>query len=139
MSHIRPCERSVSATSSRSTGSSSTWSTRSDSRRSGTGRSRRALWRRLVDDGPEPAEQLDGVDELVEGHRLDDIGVHAELVTPHQILFLGQRHVKGRAAVHHAFAPHLAAMAVNDAAHVGQSDTGTLELVAAVQSLKDAE
>src|SRR5438105_12056017 len=50
-----------------------------------------SLGRRLVDEGPEPAERLDCLDELVKADRLDDVGVHAELIAPHQVLFFARR------------------------------------------------
>ena len=46
--------------------------------------------RRLVEDGPEDAEVLDRLEELLEADRLDDVGVHAELVAPHQIALLAR-------------------------------------------------
>ena len=47
--------------------------------------------------------------------------------------------VKCRAAVHRAFRPGSAAVAVNDALDVGQADACALEFVLAVQALKHAE
>src|SRR3984893_1871849 len=48
-------------------------------------------WWRLVDDGPENPQFLDGVDEGVKIHRLDDIGIHAQLIARHHVpLFTGR-------------------------------------------------
>ena len=50
-------------------------------------RSRRAL----VDERPEHAEALDGLDEALEVHRLDHVGVHAEVVAGDEVLLLARR------------------------------------------------
>src|SRR3989449_8537987 len=46
--------------------------------------------RRLVDDRPECAELFDGLDKLLEIDRLHHVGVHAQFVTLHQVLFLAR-------------------------------------------------
>jgi hypothetical protein len=44
--------------------------------------------RRLVDHRPKHAKLLNGIDEFVEIDRLHHIGIHAELVASHHVLFL---------------------------------------------------
>src|SRR5258706_6247653 len=48
------------------------------------------LWRRLIDDRPEMARLPDGVDELLEAHRLHDIRIDAQLVAFHEIRLLAR-------------------------------------------------
>jgi hypothetical protein len=46
----------------------------------------------LVEDGPEHAQVLDGLEELAKPDRLDHVGVHAELVAALQVrLLTGKR------------------------------------------------
>src|SRR5207302_414787 len=79
-------------------GESSTSSARSGL---GTGTSRcRGYRRQLVEDGPERSELLDRLHELAELHRLDDVGVHAQLVAAQQVDLLagrGQHHHRRQA------------------------------------------
>src|SRR6267142_4291804 len=59
-----------------------------------------AARRRLIDDGPEDAELLDGIDEFVKVHRLDHVGVHAEPVAGHHVALLtggGEHHHRDHA------------------------------------------
>src|SRR5437899_9609478 len=49
------------------------------------------------------------------------------------------REIKGRAAVHHAFSPDPAAVAMDDASHIRQADAGALELAGRVQPLEHTE
>src|SRR6266581_2626561 len=46
---------------------------------------------RLVDDGPEHAGLLDGIDKLLETNRLDDVGVDSQAIALHEIFFLAGR------------------------------------------------
>src|SRR5216117_1400323 len=48
-------------------------------------RSRRRLGRRLIDDAPESAELTDGIDEIVELHRLDHVGIDTQFVAFEQV------------------------------------------------------
>src|SRR3954468_19075945 len=50
-----------------------------------------------------------------------------------------QREVEGRAGARAALGPGAAAVALHDAADVGEADPGALELLVAVQALEDAE
>src|SRR5262249_30146198 len=50
-----------------------------------------AARRRLVDDGPEHAELLDRIHELMEVDRLDHVRVHAQPVARHHVAFLARR------------------------------------------------
>src|SRR5919197_1467217 len=55
-----------------------------------------SAWRRrLIDDGPEHAGASDGVDELLETHRLHHVGIDAQLIAFHEVRLLargGQHH-----------------------------------------------
>src|SRR5258708_13551718 len=52
---------------------------------------RGAHGRRLVDDGPEHARLLDGVDKLLKADRFDDVGIDAQLTALHEIGFFARR------------------------------------------------
>src|SRR5262249_38327632 len=47
-------------------------------------------WWRLIDDGPEEPELLDGVHEFLELHRLDDVGVDAESIARDHVSFFAR-------------------------------------------------
>src|SRR5215813_12672856 len=83
ISHSMPSSARVSPISSASLGLSSTWRIRTSLRAATSDpimTSREPAGRRLVDDRPEDADAADGLDELLEDDRLDDVGVGAEAV-----------------------------------------------------------